>query len=94
MEKFRNFAPVPPKGWNSWDVYGASVREDEVKRNAEYLSKYLKKYGYNYVTVDIQWYEPTADSADYHNFALLLMDKYARLIPDPKHFPSAKNWII
>ncbi|WP_246011973.1 glycoside hydrolase family 27 protein [Lactobacillus xujianguonis] len=69
----------------------ASVREDEVKRNAQYLAKYLQKYGYNYVTVDIQWYEPTADSADYHNFAPLLMDQYARLIPDPIRFPSAKN---
>ena len=26
------FAKTPPKGWNSWDVYGASVTEEEVKR--------------------------------------------------------------
>ena len=25
------FAKTPPKGWNSWDVYGASVTEEEVK---------------------------------------------------------------
>ena len=25
------FAIYPPMGWNSWDVYGASVTEEEVK---------------------------------------------------------------
>ncbi|MFC6261640.1 glycoside hydrolase family 27 protein [Levilactobacillus fujinensis] len=90
-KKFRTFAQVPPKGWNSWDSYGASVRENEVKRNADYLSQHLKQFGWQYVTVDIQWYEPTADSSQYHNFTPLLMDDYSRLIPDPKRFPSAAN---
>ncbi|WP_143461763.1 glycoside hydrolase family 27 protein [Levilactobacillus enshiensis] len=90
-KKFRTFAQVPPKGWNSWDSYGASVRENEVKRNADYLSQHLKQFGWEYVTVDIQWYEPTADSSQYHNFTPLLMDAYSRLIPDPKRFPSAAN---
>ena len=35
----------PPMGWNSWDCYGASVREEEVLRNAEYMAKHLKPYG-------------------------------------------------
>lgn len=91
MKEFQKWAQLPPKGWNSWDVYGASVTEKEVRRNAEYLSKNLRKYGYKYVVVDIQWYEPTADSAEYHNFAILKMDQYARLIPDEYRFPSAKN---
>jgi len=86
---FRKFAPVPPKGWNSWDGYGASVREDEVKRNAAYMSQHLKTFGWQYITVDIQWYEPTADSSKYHNFAPLVMDGYSRLMPDPQRFPSA-----
>ncbi|MFD1124725.1 alpha-galactosidase [Lentilactobacillus raoultii] len=91
MEKFRQFAEVPPKGWNSWDGYGASVREDEVKRNADYMSQHLKQFGWQYITVDIQWYEPTADSSKYHNFAPLVMDEYSRLVPDAKRFPSAGN---
>ncbi|EHO52398.1 glycoside hydrolase family 27 protein [Lentilactobacillus kisonensis] len=90
-QTFRKFADVPPKGWNSWDGYGASVREEEVKRNADYMSKHLKQFGWQYVTVDIQWYEPTANSSKYHNFAPLVMDKYARLLPDSKRFPSAAN---
>ena len=38
------FAKTPPKGWNSWDVYGASVTEEEVKRNADIMAEKLKKY--------------------------------------------------
>ncbi|MBZ2200777.1 MAG: glycoside hydrolase family 27 protein [Lentilactobacillus hilgardii] len=91
IEKFRQFAKVPPKGWNSWDGYGASVREDEVKRNADYMSQHLKQFGWQYITVDIQWYEPSADSSKYHDFAPLVMDDYSRLLPDPKRFPSATN---
>ncbi len=90
-EEFREFAAVPPKGWNSWDSYGASVKEDEVRRNAEYMAKNLKNFGYEYVVVDIQWYEPTANSSAYHNFYPLVMDEFSRLIPDEKRFPSAKN---
>ena len=90
-DEFRKVALVPPKGWNSWDSYGASVREDEVKRNAAYMSRYLRSAGWEYVTVDIQWYEPTANSSKYHNFAPLVMDQYSRLLPDPKRFPSAAN---
>ena len=63
------FAKTPPKGWNSWDVYGASVTEEEVKRNADIMAEKLKKYGWNYVVVDIQWYEPGAESAAYRKFA-------------------------
>lgn len=91
MMDFRKFATVPPKGWNSWDSYGASVREEEIKQNAEYMSEHLKEFGWEYLTVDIQWYEPTANSSKYHDFAHLVMDKYARLMTDEKRFPSAKN---
>ncbi|MCO7127892.1 glycoside hydrolase family 27 protein [Sporolactobacillus shoreicorticis] len=88
---FRHAALVPPKGWNSWDGYGASVRENEVRRNAEYMSKHLKSSGWEYVVVDIQWYEPTADSSQYHDFYPLVMDRYSRLLPSEERFPSAAN---
>ncbi len=79
----------PPMGWNSWDCYGASVREDEVRANAEYMAKNLKEYGWEYVVVDIQWFEPAADSADYKKDAELVMDEYSRLMPAVNRFPSA-----
>lgn len=84
-------AQVPPMGWNSWDCYGASVTENEIKNNADYMAKHLKEYGWEYVVCDIQWYEPTADSTSYHSFADLEMDSYGRLLPAENRFPSAKN---
>ena len=33
------------------------------------MQKHLKAYGWEYIVVDIQWYEPTADNNDYNNFA-------------------------
>lgn len=85
------FAIYPPMGWNSWDVYGASVTEEEIRKNAEYMAKNLKQYGWEYVVVDIQWYEPKAHSCYYNAFTELEMDEYSRLIPAENRFPSSKN---
>ncbi len=84
---------TPPKGWNSWDVYGASVTESEVRENAAYMAENLLSHGWEYVVVDIQWYEPTADSSHYHAFAELKMDEYGRLLPAENRFPSAVNGV-
>ena len=81
----------PPMGWNSWDCYGASVREEEVRRNADYMAKNLKPYGWEYVVVDIQWFEPAATSAEYNLNAQLEMDEYGRLMPAVNRFPSAEG---
>ena len=79
----------PPMGWNSWDCYGAAVTEADVRRNAEYMAKYLKPYGWEYVVVDIQWYQPTAVNHQYEPFSSLTMDAYGRLTPALNRFPSA-----
>lgn len=80
---------VAPLGWNSWDCYGAAVDEDTVKKNADFMAKHLKKYGWEYIVVDIQWYEPSASSHEYNNFTKLCMDEYSRLIPAKNRFPSS-----
>lgn len=41
----KGIAMTPPMGWNSWDCYGASVTEEEVRGNADYMAAYLKPYG-------------------------------------------------
>ena len=79
----------PPMGWNSWDCYGAAVTEADVRRNAEYMAKYLKPSGWEYVVVDIQWYQPTAVNHQYEPFSSLTMDAYGRLMPALNRFPSA-----
>ena len=85
------FAKTPPMGWNSWDCYGASVREDEVKAHADFMAKHLKEFGWEYIVVDIQWSEPEASSTRYNAFYPLEMDKFSRLIPANNRFPSANG---
>ncbi|MBO4925426.1 MAG: glycoside hydrolase family 27 protein [Clostridia bacterium] len=82
-------AQYPPMGWNSWDCWGAAVTEDTVRRNAAYMAEHLKEYGWEYVVVDIQWYQPTAASHAYEPFSDLAMDGYGRLLPAENRFPSA-----
>lgn len=89
--KHKEFAPTPPMGWNSWDCFGASVREDEVKEHAKFMSENLKEYGWEYIVVDIQWSEPEAKSTIYNQFYPLKMDEYSRLIPAENRFPSSKD---
>ena len=82
-------ARTPPMGWNSWDCYGASVTEDAVRANARYMAEHLREFGWEYVVVDIQWYQPTASSHAYEPFSDLVMDEWGRLLPAPNRFPSA-----
>lgn len=78
-----------PMGWNSWDCYGASVDEETVRKNADFMAKHLKQYGWEYIVVDIQWSAPNASSHEYEPFADLCMDEFSRLVPAEKRFPSA-----
>lgn len=82
-------AEYPPMGWNSWDCYGAAVTEAAVRKNAEYMTRHLKEYGWEYVVVDIQWARPGALDHSYEPFSALCMDPYGRLMPAENRFPSA-----
>lgn len=84
-------AKYPPMGWNSWDCYGAAVNEEQVRANADYMAKHLKEFGWEYVVVDIEWYQPTAGSHEYEPFSDVCMDEYGRLLPAVNRFPSAKG---
>ncbi len=88
-QPFHAWAPAPPMGWNSWDVFGASVTEAEYLDNARILAERLLPSGYDIATVDIQWYEAGATSSWYRPFAPLLLDANGRPQPAPNRFPSA-----
>ncbi|MDQ0965226.1 alpha-galactosidase [Flavobacterium sp. W4I14] len=90
-KKYHQWASTPPLGWNSWDCFGTTVTEQQVKEQADAMAKYLLPSGYNYLTVDIQWYEPESKGHAYDPKALLTMDKYGRLTPGLKKFPSAAD---
>lgn len=91
MASFKNWAKKPPLGWNSWDCFGAGVTEEQLLANADYMAENLKKYGWEYLVCDIQWYEPKSKDNDYNNFTELEMDEYGRLIPAVNRFPSSAN---
>jgi hypothetical protein len=84
-------APTPPMGWNSWDSYGTTVKENEVKANADAMASGLKQYGWQYIVIDIQWYEPNAQAHGYRPNAQLSMDSNGRLVPAVNRFPSSAN---
>ena len=86
---FRRFAPTPPMGWNSWDSFGPTITEADARTNAQIMARELLPHGYDIFTIDIQWYEPGANSFDYRKGARLTMDPWGRLIPAPNRFPSA-----
>jgi alpha-galactosidase len=84
-------APTPPMGWNSWDSFGTTITEAEVKANADYMSANLKSHGWQYIVVDIQWSEQNPKTHGYRPNADLAMDQFGRLIPAPNRFPSSAN---
>lgn len=84
-----HLAQSPPMGWNSWDSFGTTVTEDEVKANADYMAKHLAGHGWQYIVVDIQWAEQNPKTHGYQPVAQLAMDDFGRLIPAPNRFPSS-----
>lgn len=83
------FSPTPPLGWNSWDIFGTTVTEKQIKEQADAMAEHLLPAGYEYLTVDIQWYEPNASGHYYNPNAVLTMDEFGRLTPALNRFPSA-----
>lgn len=86
---FHRFAPTPPMGWNSWDIFGTTVTEAQAREQADIMAEKLLPHGWDTLVVDIQWYQPTAKGHDYEKGAKLTMDAYSRLVPAPEKFPSA-----
>ena len=90
---FLTWAPKPSMGWNSWDCFATTVTEVQTKAQTDYMAEKLKKHGWQYIVVDIQWYEPRANSFSYRRNAELVMDEFGRLWPATNRFPSAVNGV-
>lgn len=92
LASFQAWAPAPPMGWNSWDCFGPTVTEAEVKANADYMSKYMRNYGWQYIIVDIRWYMANDKAHGYNQTdPKYSIDEYGRFIPSVERFPSAAN---
>ena len=92
QDEFKTWAQTPPMGWNSWDCYGPTVMEDEVKANADYMAKYLKEYGWEYIVVDIRWFVENDKAGGYNQTdPIYVLDEYGRYQPAVNRFPSAAD---
>jgi len=90
--EFKQWAQTPPMGWNSWDCYGSTVTEDEVKANADYMAAKLKSYGWEYIVVDIRWFIENDKAGGYNEKdPIYVIDQYGRYMPAQNRFPSAKD---
>jgi hypothetical protein len=89
---FHEWALTPPMGWNSWDCYGPTVVEEEVKANADYMAANLKKSGWQYIVIDIRWYVENDKSGGYNQTdPRYVMDEFGRYQPAVNRFPSAAD---
>jgi len=81
-------------GWNSYNAFGAGVKEEEVLANAGFMQAHLKSFGWQYIVVDFCWYYPYAAALNNPFQASgfipgFRLDKYGRLLPATDRFPSA-----
>ena len=91
-EQFKQWAQTPPMGWNSWDCFGPTVVESEVKANADYMAEHLKDYGWEYIIVDIRWFVENDKAGGYNQTdPRYVIDEYGRYTPALNRFPSAAN---
>ena len=89
---FRDWALTPPMGWNSWDCYGPTVVESEVKANADYMAEHLRDAGWEYVVVDIRWFVENDKAGGYNQTdPRYVMDEWGRYQPALNRFPSAAD---
>jgi hypothetical protein len=70
--------PTPPLGWNSYDSFGASIKESEVLAQAQALKTTLQPFGWNQVVIDYRWYDPEG-----------ALDANGRYLPSHSKYPSA-----
>lgn len=93
-QAFKTWAQTPPMGWNSWDCFGPTVVEEEVKQNADYMAERLAAYGWEYVVVDIRWYVENDKAGGYNQTnPIYVYDEYGRYTPALNRFPSAADGV-
>jgi alpha-galactosidase len=82
-------AATPPMGWNSWDSFGESVSEADVRANAKWMAEHLKSSGWQYVVVDMGWYVTNHSAGSNAESAQFSMDEFGRFTPAVNSIPSA-----
>jgi alpha-galactosidase len=84
-------AKTAPMGWDSWDAYGESVKESDIRRSAEWMARNLKAYGWEYVIVDSGWYVTNHSVGTNAENATFSLDGFGRYTPAINTIPSAEH---
>jgi alpha-galactosidase len=84
-------AATPPMGWNSWDAYGETVSEADIRANAKWMAEHLKSYGWQYVVVDSGWYVTNHSAGANAGDAQFSLDAFGRYTPAVNTIPSAQQ---
>jgi len=72
--------PLPPSGWCSWYYYYQGISEEEIKKNALWLSENLKDFGAVYCQIDDGWQGKGHGSGDNRDWTTI-----------DKRFPSGMD---
>jgi len=91
QSKESTLAVTPPMGWNSWDGYGTTVKEADVKANTQWLAEHLKPFGWQYVVVDMEWFVTNPIPEGNSKTSVYSIDNFGRYAPAVNRFPSAAN---
>ncbi|MGH8314464.1 MAG: glycoside hydrolase family 27 protein, partial [Steroidobacterales bacterium] len=86
-----SLAASPPMGWNSWDAYGESVSEADLRASAAWMANNLKSFGWQYVVVDSGWYVTNHAAGNNAEDATFSLDAFGRYTPATGTIPSAAN---
>jgi len=89
MNSGSGLAGTPPLGWNSWDGYGTTINEEQLKANADWFAKNLKPHGWQYVVLDMEWFVKNPTPEGNSKNSVYAMDPSGRYIPAENRFPSS-----
>ena len=84
-------AATPPMGWNSWDGYGTTINEEQVRANAAWFAEHLKPSGWQYVVIDMEWFVTNPIAEGNSKTFEYAMDANGRYIPAVNRFPSSAD---
>ena len=84
-------AATPPMGWDSWDAFGESVKESDIRAAADWMARNLESYGWQYVVVDSGWYVKNHAAGYNAETAEFSLDEFGRYTPSTNTIPSAAN---
>lgn len=80
LEVGERIALTPPMGWNSWNVFGADISDEIIRKMADKMVELgLPDYGYAYINIDDGWQGERGG-------------KYNAIMPNEK-FPDMKGLV-